>query len=74
MSMPMVKVEVDFSRPQSLVEALRLMRNSAKLSGVKIASDWGDIDDGQLYRDLATILQAAADTAQDAINLDAARI
>lgn len=74
MTMPIVKVEVDFSRPQSVVEALRLMRNSAKLSGVKIASDWGDIDDGRLYRDLATILQAAADTAQDALNLDAARI
>ena len=74
MTMPMVRVEVDFSRPQSVVEALRLMRNSAKVAGVKIASDWGDIDDGQLYRDLATILQAAADTAQDALNLDATRI
>ena len=74
MTMPMVKVEVDFSRPQSLVEALRRLRAGAKVAGVKIASDWGDIDDGQLYRDLATILQAAADTAQDALTLDAARI
>ena len=74
MTMPVCKIDVDFSRPQSVVEALRLMRNSAKVAGVKIANDWGDIDDGQLYRDLATILQAAADTAQDAVTLDAARI
>ena len=74
MTMPMVRVEVDFSRPQSLVEALRRLQAGAKVASVKIAHDWGDIDDGQFYRDLATILQAAADTAQDAVTLDAARI
>ena len=74
MTMPMVRVEVDFSRPQSLVEALRRLQAGAKVASVKIAHNWGDIDDGQLYRDMATILQAAADTAQDAVTLDAARI
>lgn len=73
MTMPVYKIEVDFSRPQSVVEALRLMRNSAKVSRVAMMAS-GDDSGVQMFEDLATILQAAADTAQDVVTLDAARI
>ncbi len=66
---PMMKVEVDFSRPQSVVGALRLLRARAAMWRLRVEDG-----DEELYRDLATILQAAADTAQDAVTLDAARI